>query len=187
MYISRLKGIWCTPLSGSSGLFSMHLLNLVLRIVCDHKFHRIDHSHHACRHTVQIIAHGMLQQRDTVEPISYFVITDRVNGKFRWIRAYNPATHTAYGRHSRIIPSGHMSLLHQLQQLAFRHHGICKVQTIEFNLSRAIVALPCQFLGKILIQRTVRHTNSNVQIECVTPSKKSLWPWAKSYMGYTFH
>src|SRR5690606_5494568 len=38
-----------------------------------------------------------------------------------------PAAHTAYGRHTRIVPAGYMFLVYQLQQFPFAHNGIRKV------------------------------------------------------------
>ena len=48
---------------------SLHLLSLTLRIVGDDEFNRVEHSRHAQRTLVQILANGSLEQRHVVESV----------------------------------------------------------------------------------------------------------------------
>ena len=71
---------------------------------------------------------------------SFFAHADaraEVADRFRRVAA---APQAGDGRHARIVPSGDVPVLHELQQLALAHHGVVQVQPRELDLLRPIVA-----------------------------------------------
>src|SRR5690606_25250962 len=52
---------------------------------------------------------------------------------FRWIAS---AAHTAYGRHTGVVPAGYVFFVYKLQQLALAHYSIGKVAAGKFILPR---------------------------------------------------
>ena len=48
------------------------------------------------------------------------------------------AAQAADRRHARIVPAGHVPLLHELQQLALAHHRVVQVEARELDLLRTI-------------------------------------------------
>ena len=81
-----------------------------------------------------------------------FGIADTLNEILDRRRRITPAAQSAQGRHTRVVPAIHQTLLHELEKFALTHHGIGEVQTVELYLSRAICLIGKLF-HEILIQR----------------------------------
>src|SRR5262245_5388470 len=93
----------------------------------------------------------MLQHGDihSAIPLRHSDAFAKVPNRFRGIAATAKARQR---RHSRIIPSTDMTLLHQLQELSFAERCITKIEAGEFNL---LWMVDGQLLEKPVIQRPV--------------------------------
>ena len=112
-----------------------HHFAFALRVVLDNQFHRIDHRHRARRVFVEIFANAGLQRRhlNSVVLLGHADALAEFADGFGGVAA---TTQTGDGRHTRIVPTFHVLLGHQLVQLTLGHHRVFKIQAREFVLAR---------------------------------------------------
>ncbi len=136
-------------------VFHLDHLDLSLGVVGNDYFDRVDDRHASGRNTVEVVAHGIFEQRDAVERL-VFGVADCVNEVADWLRGVAAAAHTRDGGHAGVVPSCYQSLFDQLEEFALRHDGVGQVETVELNLTRA-VAFVGQLFYEMLVKRAVRH------------------------------
>ena len=128
------------------------LFGVALGIVRDDDSERAEHRHHAGRAAIEILAHRVLELRH-VDHILFFGDADTRAEIPEGLRRVAPPTQPANRRHPRVVPSRHVPLLHELQQLPFAHHGVVQVEPRELDLVRPIgPALSEQVLEQPVVQ-----------------------------------
>ena len=90
-------------------VFHLHHFGLPLGIVGDDYLDWVDDGHAACGHFVEVVAHGVLEERDGVESL-IFGIADGVDKVAYGARSEAASAQTRDGRHAGVVPSGHESL-----------------------------------------------------------------------------
>ncbi len=143
----------------------VHFLHLVLGIVVDDELHRIQHGHGADGGLVEVLARTKLKQRD----INNIVALGHANGFGKVAdgsRRIAAAAQTANGGHTRVVPTVHIVLLHQLQQLTLAHDGVVKVQTGKLNLLRVMNS---QCLAEPVVQWAV-----HLKLQCADGVRDAL-------------
>ena len=106
---------------------------LVLGIVRDDYFQRIEHRHAPFGALVQVLAHAELEQPqiDHVVALGYaHLVGEHTNA----LGGIAPTAERADRRHPGIVPARHDTFLHQLKQLALAHHRIGQIQPRELVL-----------------------------------------------------
>ena len=112
----------------------LHLLDKVRGVVRQDDLDGIEHSHVTRGGAVQHVAHGRFKEREVVgafefrDPDGLAEIADR----FGRVTAASDARDR---RHAGIIPSAHMAIIDELEQLALAHHRVVQIEPGEFDLA----------------------------------------------------
>ncbi len=112
------------------------VLDAPFRIVLDDDLERPQHRERAQRAAVEILAHGVLEQRDVDDVLFLGDADARAEVAHRFRRVAAPAD-AGNRRHARVVPPRHDLLLHERQQLPLAHDRVVQVQAGELDLLRA--------------------------------------------------
>ena len=124
------------PADGSSGLLPISNSSACgLRVVLDHHAQRAQHGHHARRALVEILADGVLEQRD-VDQVLALGDADALAERADRLWREAAAPHADDRRHARIVPAGDVAFLDEREQLALAHDRVGEVQPGELDLAR---------------------------------------------------
>src|SRR5690606_14841269 len=113
----------------------------------------IENNHAAEGDLVQVFTHAEFKKPDVDD-----IIPSRYPDLFAEVayalRCIPPSPHTAYGRHAGVVPTGDMTFIDQLEQLAFAHNGVVHIKPGKFVLFRGI---DLQLLNEPVIQFPMRN------------------------------
>jgi hypothetical protein len=117
----------------------VHVLGLASGVVVEDHLQRVQHRHHPQRVLVEVLAEVVLQQLDLVHAV-HLGDTDLVTEAADGSGCVAAPAHPDDGRQPRVVPTGHDTLLDQLQQLALAHQRVGEVQPGELDLLRVVDA-----------------------------------------------
>ena len=95
-------------------------LGLPLRVILDDDAQRSEDAHHARRRPVEVLADGMLEQRDVDGVLALGDADALAEHPDRLGRVAAPA-HPDNRGHPRIVPAADVAVLHEVEQLALAH------------------------------------------------------------------
>ena len=126
-------------------------LRLFLGVIIYHHLHRVEDSHAALGHLVEVLAQRELQQA-VVDDVVALGHADALAESADALGRVAATAETADSRHAGVVPAADVVLLHQLQQLALAHHRVVDVEAGELVLVRGPDA---QLLDEPVVERTV--------------------------------
>ena len=123
----------------------------VFRVVLDDHAQGTQDRHHAGGAFVQVLPETVFQEGDVhgALPFGHADPFAEVPDRFRGVAA---PSNTRQGRHPRVVPSGHVSALHQFQEHPLAHHRVGEVEAGELDLARREDP---QVLDKPVVKRPV--------------------------------
>ena len=127
----------------------------ISRIIVDYQLHGVNNRAHTGGYAIQVIAHCMFKQLNVVQSL-IFGVADASHEILYAVGRKSATTQSADGRHARVIPTGHKTLLDKLQQFALAHNRIGQVQAVEFYLTRTVTVIGKE-LHKVFVERAVRN------------------------------
>ena len=109
------------------------MVDLILRVVFDDHFEGPEDGQHPRRPRVQVVADGVFQQGnfDDVLPLGN---PDHLAEPAYGLRRIAAPAKTGQSRHPGVVPAAHMTLVHELGELALAHHRMAQVQPCELDL-----------------------------------------------------
>jgi hypothetical protein len=109
-------------------IVGLQLLDFSIFEVGEHHFDRIEHTHHARRLGIQVVANRIFEQSH-IDPVVSFghsnQFTEAANGRSR----ITTASHARERGHARIVPALNATILDQGEQLTLAHNGVVQVQS----------------------------------------------------------
>lgn len=109
------------------------LLGRPIGVILDDEPQGFQHRHNPGSPLVKVLTDALLQDAHVDPAVAaphaygFAEAPDRLGG-------VSPPADSHYGRHARVVPSGDIAILHQLQELALAHDRIGKVKPREFVL-----------------------------------------------------
>ena len=110
-------------------------LRLAFGKIVDHHLHRPQHRHPPRGPAIQIFPHRIFQHRHVDRAVELRHADPVAKQPDRFGRVAAPPQ-PANRRHPRIVPTGHVLVVHQFQQPPLAHHGVREIEPREFDLLR---------------------------------------------------
>ena len=96
--------------------------------------------------TVEILTDSVLEECHIDDTI-VLRVADLIDEATDRLGRIATTTQPADSRHTRVIPACYVALLHELEELTLAHHRVGEVQTVELNLSWAVIV---QHVGSVV-------------------------------------